>query len=428
MQSFLTSGKKFTKRATYTFGQTRQPNFFRPMLEPKLTINPPNDVGEQEADAMAERVMGMPMNRQSFFSAKPVPSTGLQRQCAECEEEEKKLQRKQSSEQEPEASSEFEGYIDNLNSSGRSLTDNIKSFFEPRFGTDFSDVRIHTDSAAAKSAQSINALAYTTGNNIVFNDSQYAPNTDNGKKLLAHELTHVVQQNTSNSAGAVSGKNIDRDVLGTTPAAHGDQLRFAFPTIRQQVQQKSLIQRQYPPMPIIIRPSQTQSVEVTAMDKRVESGPWYWLPRYGGPLLGALGDVEMTNTVSMANNVIRYLHGRRMHRLNINDHGNNSGLEIGDDYITSANVSAYVPTLTRLRPHFESNGIAHFQNCDAGQNQSLICAIAAAFGVPVYAGTGLQEGTFFNFGDYVRCDPNGTFHPDVGRPPTPSSPVVPEMA
>src|SRR5262249_51142380 len=59
---------------------------------------------------------------------------------------------------------------------------------------DFSDVKIHTDHAASKSAQSINALAYTTGNNIVFNQNQFSPESESGKKLLAHELTHVVQQ------------------------------------------------------------------------------------------------------------------------------------------------------------------------------------------------------------------------------------------
>jgi hypothetical protein len=61
------------------------------------------------------------------------------------------------------------------------------------------EVKIHTDADAAKSAQSINALAYTTGNNIVFNRGQYDPGTDNGKRLLSHELTHVIQQKGNNT-------------------------------------------------------------------------------------------------------------------------------------------------------------------------------------------------------------------------------------
>ena len=77
---------------------------------------------------------------------------------------------------------------------GVPLPHETRDFFEPRFGYDFSNVKIHTDAVAAKSARSINALAYTSGNNIVFNQNQYSPETDSGKKLLAHELTHVVQQ------------------------------------------------------------------------------------------------------------------------------------------------------------------------------------------------------------------------------------------
>ena len=76
---------------------------------------------------------------------------------------------------------------------------------ENRFGYDFSRVKIHTDTVATKSAQSINALAYTSGNNIVFDEGQYSPNTANGKKLLAHELTHVVQQ-----AKGLQNKTIQR--------------------------------------------------------------------------------------------------------------------------------------------------------------------------------------------------------------------------
>ena len=67
-------------------------------------------------------------------------------------------------------------------------------FFEPRFGFDFSRVRIHADSRAAESARTVNALAYTVGNDIVFAAGQYAPRAAPGQRLLAHELAHVAQQ------------------------------------------------------------------------------------------------------------------------------------------------------------------------------------------------------------------------------------------
>ena len=163
-------------------------------FQPKLTINQSNDEYEQEADAMADEIMRMSVNDQSFFSPKPVGISHVQRKCAHCEEEEKLL-RKENKSQSTEAGSETNSYISSLSSKGSSLSKEARSFFEPRFGYDFSDVKIHNDSEAAKSADGINALAYTNGNNIVFNQNQFSPESDGGKKLLAHELTHVVQQN-----------------------------------------------------------------------------------------------------------------------------------------------------------------------------------------------------------------------------------------
>jgi len=93
------------------------------------------------------------------------------------------------------AESGLEKYFSTLDRGGKPLSKEVRNFYEPRFGYDFSKVKVHTNSIDAKSAQSINAIAYTSGNNIVFNDGQYNPDTEPGKKLLAHELTHVVQQN-----------------------------------------------------------------------------------------------------------------------------------------------------------------------------------------------------------------------------------------
>ncbi len=132
-------------------------------------------------------------------------TTDVQRKSAVNDEE--NLQRKESVTNESASTSFVE---QTLQSSGNPLDKSTKSFMEDRFGYDFSNVKIHTDSAAAKSAGSINALAYTSGSNIVFNQNQFAPGTESGKKLLAHELTHVVQQGNSNNA-------IQRDVV-TMPA------------------------------------------------------------------------------------------------------------------------------------------------------------------------------------------------------------------
>jgi hypothetical protein len=179
-------------------------------FQPKHTINQPNDIYEQEADAVADRVMRMPdpaVNDHVFF--KPAQAN-IQRKCQHCEEGEK-LHRKETSTAETPGSHELDSYVASLGSSGQALPDSSRQFFEPRFGHDFSNVRIHTDSVAAKSAQSINALAYTTGNNIVFNSGQYSAETDSGKRLIAHELTHVIQQGSDNSGKSVQTKSIAKD-------------------------------------------------------------------------------------------------------------------------------------------------------------------------------------------------------------------------
>lgn len=102
---------------------------------------------------------------------------------------------------------------DVLNSSGQPLDAGTRAFMEPRFGHDFSQVRVHTDARAAESAQAVNALAYTMGRNVVFGMGQYELGTSEGKRLMAHELTHVVQQ----SNGSMSGRAIPGSIAISEP-------------------------------------------------------------------------------------------------------------------------------------------------------------------------------------------------------------------
>ncbi|HEX8267918.1 MAG TPA: DUF4157 domain-containing protein [Pyrinomonadaceae bacterium] len=133
------------------------------------------------------------------------PSGILQRKCAscnthtvagdncdECANKEGVLQRKSSDD--PKISKVPPIVHEVLISSGQPLDANTRAFMEPRFSRDFSHVRIHTDAKAAESAQAVNALAYTIGQNIVFNAAQYAPHSGKGRQLIAHELTHTIQQ------------------------------------------------------------------------------------------------------------------------------------------------------------------------------------------------------------------------------------------
>ena len=93
-----------------------------------------------------------------------------------------------------------------LRSPGQPLDERARAFMEPRFGWDFSSVRVHADSTAIHSARAVRARAYTVGHDIVFGAGQYQPGTLQGHRLLAHELTHVQQQSIEQTAKGVQRK------------------------------------------------------------------------------------------------------------------------------------------------------------------------------------------------------------------------------
>lgn len=115
------------------------------------------------------------------------------------EEEEGFIQKKKAAGVSPEVTPAISSAVQSLQGGGRSLSGAERGFFEPRFRADFSKVRVHNDSKAANVARSINARAFTYAHNVVFGSGEYLPETKEGKKLLGHELTHVVQQNKSTS-------------------------------------------------------------------------------------------------------------------------------------------------------------------------------------------------------------------------------------
>jgi hypothetical protein len=178
-------------------------------LQTKLAINEPEDEYEQEADRVAAQVMRMPEPQMQ----RACPCGGG---CPKCQEEEM-LQRKTAPAvdgvdswktlRQPEAKV-------NAVSEGQPLTNEQKAFFEPRFGVDFSSVRVHTDASADTATRAVGAYAYTRGSDIVFREGQYRPHTYAGRQLLAHELTHVVQQGAAPRLQyRATDKNGERQVL-----------------------------------------------------------------------------------------------------------------------------------------------------------------------------------------------------------------------
>ena len=99
-----------------------------------------------------------------------------------------------------------------MTSGGEPLAAADRAFFEPRFGADFSQVRVHTDASADASARSVGALAYTRGSDVVFRRGQYDPGSSAGRQLLAHELTHVVQQGAAEASGGVVQRSASQTI------------------------------------------------------------------------------------------------------------------------------------------------------------------------------------------------------------------------
>lgn len=161
------------------------------VVQPSLTISSPGDHYEVEADRVADEVMGMTDSAEPPRRIRPSPEdAALKRQCASC--------------------AANDSYGDDVSSlvarsvsgGGHPLDSATRSFMEPRFGSDFSAVRLYTGSRAAASARAINAMAYTVGSDIFFASGNYAPSTTIGRRLLAHELTHVIQQKNGAAKGS----------------------------------------------------------------------------------------------------------------------------------------------------------------------------------------------------------------------------------
>jgi hypothetical protein len=199
------------------------------LIQPKLTVGAPGDVYEQEAERVAERVIGMPppMMISGQAASQPGQSVHVQRVCAKCEEEmqravsvgeQQSATTAQGTHEPAEVSAPLETRLLGLRGGGDPLPERVRSFFEPRFGRDFSHVRVHADSDAAESARAVQARAYTFGHDIFFDAGEFAIESTHGQRLLAHELTHVIQQQPAEGR-AVHGGAEPLSVSGRIDAA-----------------------------------------------------------------------------------------------------------------------------------------------------------------------------------------------------------------
>ena len=218
-----TTGVKSRATTSRAVANTIKANARQAHVQTKLTVGQPGDKYEQEADQVADQVMSMtgPQvqrqcmscdEKESAVQTKPLSENitpWIQRQVEEEElqmkpflqrqteeEEEEPVQAKPSNGQRAKPSVVSSAQLHASECGGQPLAASTRSFFEPRFGHDFSNVKVHTCDSAVQMNRNLNAQAFTHGSNIFFNRGKYNPGTSHGKNLLAHELTHVVQQNS----------------------------------------------------------------------------------------------------------------------------------------------------------------------------------------------------------------------------------------
>ncbi len=178
-----------------------------------------------------------------------------------------------------------------MRSDGQALDASTRGYFEPRFGRDFSQIRIHTDAQAARSAQAFDAIAYTLGRHIFFARGRYEPSTAAGKRLLAHELTHTVQQSHEATAQAQPLRLSHPEDAAEREAdrAADDAVSGGHPSISRSAD-VSTVQRQ-PPQPNV-GPPISEVPRPPTVNFIYENGKWYWQLR-DVPKLGSAPKIPL---------------------------------------------------------------------------------------------------------------------------------------
>jgi hypothetical protein len=162
----------------------------RQFVQPKSRVGPVDDPLEREADQVADAVVaGAPVA--AIIEA---PSNTAQRKCAECEAEEEQPLRRKSKGSAGAPAAALPSVTSAISQGGLPLSSAERAYFEPRFKRDLSAIRIHTHDQAGAAASGMNARAFTLGQDIAFAPGEYQPQTGAGRRLIAHELVHALQQ------------------------------------------------------------------------------------------------------------------------------------------------------------------------------------------------------------------------------------------
>lgn len=199
------------------------------LIQRKLIVGASNDAFEREADRVADLVMRMPTPPQEKSGGLQVEGASLQRQVPEEEIQARSLLQRQAESETGdatggfEASSDLEGRLGASRGGGSPLPEDTRTFMESRFGADFSQVRVHTGAEAAQMNRELDAQAFTHGQDIYMGEGRYSPHTSEGQWLLAHELTHVVQQTGRRQPQRQAGDKAPRSVGASVDFGSGAQ-------------------------------------------------------------------------------------------------------------------------------------------------------------------------------------------------------------
>lgn len=210
-----------TDKTVFFNGQTSRQAFFQPStqaatsVQAKLSLSAPGDKFEREADHSADAFVNSAPD--ISHSAAPMNST-VQTQCAECEQDATLARSVFGSSARSSGRSGADHAAAAVASNGSPLPASIRRPYEKHFQRDLSAVRLHTDKQAHHGAESINARAFTLGNHIGFGAGEYAPHTRRGQHLLAHELTHTIQQSGGNTLRRYSTTDCDETSRATIRA------------------------------------------------------------------------------------------------------------------------------------------------------------------------------------------------------------------
>lgn len=406
-------------------------------IQTKLAMSAPGDAYEREADHIAKQIMRMP-ERQHQHTCSCAGS------CPKCQSKksnalQRHLQPKRFQRSEPAKVDIPSSIHKTLQSTGQPLPASTRAFMEPRFGHNFSQVRVHTDTQAADSAGTINARAYTVGRDVVFGRGQYAPNTHSGRNLLAHELTHVVQQNASTQSG--------RNTLPIGEPGNSAEYKAIKPALHNSTAQTDCIttssrqlQRQFFSPP----PQAGGFSGVMERDRRwayssdesqrryqrrnitvVDWGENWNVFNFAAGVFH-IGEIDASSVEDMVTQIQNDLGERDcINSLTIIGHGSPGSISVGDGtgsveggYIGGGTLDSASPAynpdmvaiLSRLTPLFCEDAQAVLRGCNVGNGligEMFVQRLADLWGIKVRAHIGtIRAGGEWTTGEWTEAEPS----------------------